>query len=240
MPSCFICKRSRSSTSKLQNITFHKFLTNQTIRDKWYDFVIENGLKIDNINNNSILCSSHFDESLFLVHKNTRHLCKNAVPNIIISRAKNVYPEVRKSGQSSSFFLEALSDLPTNDIGYEQLSIPAEQPLQLDSNTNSEDYTIQVSLSYVLNNLFIVEKSEVFLAASNIVDQDTPKRKFLKFGVCKLLDQVDVKNKKKYNLRRANKKIASLKTIISQLRKENLINDDASNILLESFGKQKI
>lgn len=67
-----------------------RFPTNQTIRDKWYDFVIENGLKIDNINNNSILCSSHFDESLFFVHKNTRHQCKNAVPNIIISRVINV------------------------------------------------------------------------------------------------------------------------------------------------------
>lgn len=41
------------------------------------------------------------------------------------------------------------------------------------------------------------------------------------------------------SLRRANKKIASLKTIISQLRKENLINDDASDMLLESFGKHK-
>lgn len=50
--------------------------------------------------------------------------------------------------------------MPTNDIGYEQLSTPAEQPLHLDvtmqSNTNSEDYTIHVSLSYLLNNLFIV------------------------------------------------------------------------------------
>jgi len=45
------------------------------------------------------------------------------------------------------------------------------------------------------------------------------------------------------SLRRANKKIASLKTIISQLRKENLINDDmlydASDMLLESFCKHK-
>lgn len=41
------------------------------------------------------------------------------------------------------------------------------------------------------------------------------------------------------SLRRANKKIASLKTIISQLRKENLINHDASDMLLESFDKHK-
>lgn len=33
------------------------------------------------------------------------------------------------------------------------------------------------------------------------------------------------------SLRRANKKIATLKTIISQLKKENLINDDASDRL---------
>ncbi|XP_016663083.1 uncharacterized protein LOC107884781 [Acyrthosiphon pisum] len=114
MPSCYVCKRSRNSTSKLQDITFHKFPTNQAIREKWYDFVIENGLKVDSINKYSIMCSSHFDASLFFLHKNTRNLCKNAVPNIIISRvinAKNFYPEISKVGQSSSFFLEALSDV---------------------------------------------------------------------------------------------------------------------------------
>ena len=38
-------------------------------------------------------------------------------------------------------------------------------------------------------------------------------------------------------IRHQNKKIVSLKTIISKLQKENLINDETSNVLLDSFGK---
>lgn len=50
--------------------------------------------------------------------------------------------------------------MSTNEIGHEKLSISSEESLQVDvtmqSNTNSEDYMIQVSLEYLLNNLFIV------------------------------------------------------------------------------------
>lgn len=49
--------------------------------------------------------------------------------------------------------------MPTNKIDRAQLLISAEESLQLDvsmqSNTNSENYTIQVSL-LILNNLFIL------------------------------------------------------------------------------------
>lgn len=40
-------------------------------------------------------------------------------------------------------------------------------------------------------------------------------------------------------LRRKEKQNASLKSIILQLKKDNLINDDATDILLDSFGKYK-
>jgi len=58
------------------------------VREKWLNFVIENSLTVDNINNHSLLCSCHFDASLFIVHKNTRRLSKNAVPHIKIARKK--------------------------------------------------------------------------------------------------------------------------------------------------------
>lgn len=86
-------------------------------------------------------------------------------------------------------------------------------------------------------------KSSYLAAASTVSDKDTPKRLFLKRGVCKLLGEVEIKNKKlkslQQSLKRANKKIATLKSIIVQLKNQNLLTDDASDILLESFGKYK-
>lgn len=80
-------------------------------------------------------------------------------------------------------------------------------------------------------------------AASTVSDEDTPKRLFLKRGVRKLFGEVEIKNKKlkvlQQTLRRANKKIADLKTIIVQLKNQNLFTDDASDILLDSFGMHK-
>lgn len=67
-----------------------RFPTDQKVREKWLNFVIRNGLTVDNINKHSLLCSNHFDASLIIVHKNTRRLSKNAVPHIKISRVKHV------------------------------------------------------------------------------------------------------------------------------------------------------
>ena len=85
--------------------------------------------------------------------------------------------------------------------------------------------------------------SSYLTAANTVYDKDTPKRLFLKRGVLKLFGEVEIKNKKlkvlQQNLRRANKKIASLKSIIVELKNHNLITDDASDILLDTFGKHK-
>lgn len=57
-----------------------------------------------------------------------------------------------------------------------------------------------------------------FLAASEIKNDDTPRRIFLKRGIRQLSQEMKIKNKKLKNLRqtvrRKNKKIASMKTII--------------------------
>jgi len=79
------------------------------------------------------------------------------------------------------------------------------------------------------------------MAVSEFESCDTPRRLFLKRGLRQLSDEVKVKNKNLKLLQqtviRQNKKIASLKCIILKLQKENLINDESSNILLNSFGK---
>jgi len=85
--------------------------------------------------------------------------------------------------------------------------------------------------------------SSYLIAASSAAVDDTPKRTFLKQSIHKLSNQLDVKNKKlkvlQQNLRRKEKKIASLKTIILQLKKHNLITEDANDVLLDLFGKHK-
>lgn len=67
-----------------------RFPTNPMVREKWNDFVTENCLKVNDINKHSLLCSSHFDASLFFQHKNGRRLTKNAVSNIKICRVVKV------------------------------------------------------------------------------------------------------------------------------------------------------
>jgi len=58
-----------------------------------------------------------------------------------------------------------------------------------------------------------------------------------------LSNQHAIKNKKlkivQQTVKRQNKKIASMKTIITKLQKENLINEDIGYTLLESFGKNQ-
>jgi len=83
-----------------------------------------------------------------------------------------------------------------------------------------------------------------FLAASSsIAVDDTPRRRCLKLGIHKFSKQMATKRKQLKTLQqtlwRKEKKIASLKGIILQLKKENLINYDATDILLDSFGKYK-
>lgn len=80
-------------------------------------------------------------------------------------------------------------------------------------------------------------------ASSSIAVDDTPRRLSLKLGLRKLSNKMVTKNKQiktlQQTLRRKDKQIASLKAIILHLKKENLLNDDASDILLDSFGMFK-
>lgn len=69
---------------------FFRFPTMQIVREKWCNFVVENGLNVSDIKPHSLICSSHFESSLFITHKNSRRLPKYAVPNIIVIRNKNV------------------------------------------------------------------------------------------------------------------------------------------------------
>lgn len=68
------------------------------------------------------------------------------------------------------------------------------------------------------------------MAASEIHDSDTPRRRFLKRGIRTISNQLAIKNQKlkmvQQTVRRQNKKIASMKTIITKLQEENLINED--------------
>jgi len=81
------------------------------------------------------------------------------------------------------------------------------------------------------------------LAAIEIKNDDTPRRIFLKRSIRQLSQEMKIKNKKlkiiNQTIRRKNKKIASMKTIIQDLKKQNLIDEDTSVTLFESFGKHK-
>lgn len=69
--------------------SFFRFPTIQMVKDKWCHFVFENRVAVSDINQHSLICSNHFESSLFITHKNSRRISKTAVPNIIVTR-KNV------------------------------------------------------------------------------------------------------------------------------------------------------
>ena len=79
------------------------------------------------------------------------------------------------------------------------------------------------------------------MTATYASPNDTPRRSYLKHGVRILSDRIRIKNKKIKGLqqivRRKNKKIDSLSEIICKLKNNNLLTEDDTNILLESFGK---
>jgi len=83
----------------------------------------------------------------------------------------------------------------------------------------------------------------LFVKASVVEDDDTPRRRFLKRGISVLAYDIDLKSKKikiwNQTIRRQRKKIVSLKCIISSLKDNNLINEDASTLLLDNFGENK-
>ncbi|XP_050434648.1 uncharacterized protein LOC126841909 [Adelges cooleyi] len=79
------------------------------------------------------------------------------------------------------------------------------------------------------------------MAASEVTTADSPRSRFLKHGIQQLGNEVVSKNLKLRTLqqiiRRQEKKIASVKSMIIKLQQENVINEDVGLALLKSFGK---
>jgi len=79
--------------------------------------------------------------------------------------------------------------------------------------------------------------------ANRIHTLDTPRRRFLKRGIQALKGELAIEDMKlktvRQTVRRQKKKIASMKTIITKLQNENLINEDVGFTLLESFGNKQ-
>ena len=81
------------------------------------------------------------------------------------------------------------------------------------------------------------------MAVSEIAIEDTPRRTCLKRSVRQLSKEIVIKNKKlkslQQTIRRKNKKIANMQTIINDIKNQNLVDEETSVSLLESFGKHR-
>lgn len=110
---------------------------------------------------------------------------------------------------------------------------------------NYFDYKLTTFINLSEKNYIKLQKNikSSFMIASNISECDTPRCIFLKRGIKQLSDEIVIKNKKlkelQRTLNRQKKEIGTLKTFILQLKKQRFLNDDASNILLDSSGKHK-
>ncbi|KAL4105303.1 hypothetical protein QTP88_020554 [Uroleucon formosanum] len=289
--------KSSEKYSHTINLMSSKLPHNESNRQKWNEFFIENNIGIGETNKNSLICSAHFDSKYFLQYKKTRQLVRNAVPTIIVYRAKNIYPEITRLSTSSTLCTAASKPevkVLTNNIYCDRVSTLNEVVLMPDSDITlsnilsesvsaSNECSSQRSLNVSINNLlpeslstFEIQKPSCrknyfscYVAASQPEYTDTPKLQFLKRvinkltneiqiknkqlkilkqtisqrGINKLTSEIQIKNKKlevlKQTISRQNNKIVSLKSIILKLQKENLIDDEASNVLLDSFGSKK-
>ncbi|XP_022161202.1 uncharacterized protein LOC111027226 isoform X2 [Myzus persicae] len=88
MPSCITCGRSVSKSSKSANITFHKFPSKESVREKWNNFLLENAVSPENVLKTSVICSLHFEQSCFVLDKSRKLLNKHSYPSIIVNRIK--------------------------------------------------------------------------------------------------------------------------------------------------------
>uniref|UniRef100_A0A2S2NTZ3 THAP domain-containing protein 2 n=1 Tax=Schizaphis graminum TaxID=13262 RepID=A0A2S2NTZ3_SCHGA len=250
MPSCFICGRSRNGKSNVKNITFHKFPNNERIREKWLNFVRENNLLTNKITKFSVICSSHFDEKNFINYKRTRLLEKEAVPYIIISRAK--YAKVNcpefatipststnevKTCTSNNSKMSVQSNIKT--LVKVSNNIQVDGIIPFDECSHNDSTTVNIIQQSVKKNV----KSS-YIEASKPNETDTPNRTFLKHGISALSSELLIKSKKlkllSQTVRRQRKKIASMKQILLQLKNKNLINIDEIEILMENFDSQSM
>lgn len=88
----------------------------------------------------------------------------------------------------------------------------------------------------------IMYKSEAeLMAVSEIAIKDTPHRTCLKRSIRQLSKEKVIKNKKlkslQQTIRQKNKKIANMQTIINDIKNQNLVDEETSVSLLESFEK---
>ncbi|XP_060879124.1 uncharacterized protein LOC132951314 [Metopolophium dirhodum] len=117
--------------------------------------------------------------------------------------------------------------------------------LPVDSSSTSPSINIEsTSDTFSVKKPCMNSKHEISLMdASRIHTSDTPRRRFLKREIQALKGELAIKDMKlktvRQTVRRQKKKIASIKTIITKLQNENLINEDVGFTLLESFGNKQ-
>ncbi|XP_060863118.1 uncharacterized protein LOC132939773 [Metopolophium dirhodum] len=266
MPSCLVCGRTNNAKAKSANITFHRFPLKDTYKSKWYNFLGENGILPDKVSKTSLVCSAHFDDSFFVMGKGRRLLLKHAIPTKIINRikcAKQQYSEtVTNLPVIKTFYTSSASDsvdniaslnvtrtlvkCPLSNIEVDGVSLlepvqssssEEEGVLPLDNSSvsmmNCETITPNKNISNVLD-------SSTMSIDTEIVPDDTPRKIALKKNLRQLSHEVTIKNIKmkilQQKIRRQSKRISSMKNIISELQKQNLIDEEASYTLSESFG----
>ncbi|KAL4127060.1 hypothetical protein QTP88_011258 [Uroleucon formosanum] len=194
MPSCNLCGRTQNAKSKENKITFHRYPKCPDIYEKWIEF----SRRYDEhrsiiVNEKSVVCSAHFAADSFNVYIKNTMLKSTAIPSLIIQRvrfAKLDYPE--KTTNLHSEEKQKVDDM--EDIGCSS-SITSNFPkllepqidgvecLELSSSygkiTNANDSPITVK-NISNNKLPTKTNRELFVEASVVEDDDTPRRRFLK------------------------------------------------------------
>lgn len=100
MKSLFSIFFFRSDYDRLTLTIYFRFPLKDTYKNKWYNFLGENGILPDKVSKTSLVCSAHFDESFFVMGKSRRLLLKHAIPTKIINRIKCVsvhFEQIKKT-----------------------------------------------------------------------------------------------------------------------------------------------
>ncbi|XP_055852583.1 uncharacterized protein LOC129916586 [Episyrphus balteatus] len=236
------CKSSYYGHSDI--LTFHRLPTSLWRKEKWIDI-----LKLDRkqITPNSVVCSNHFHKSDFI--EGSKNPKKRLFPSALPFLLENYEKPDELMIPSNGFDDDDTDDDPQfNEIvfveGVEEVSLPPprtnvieEVPMQEPPMIEWIDNTKPQKRPLHSSDDDIPSSSNLLVPLVKKNKQGIPVRQISSKRV-KMKEQTNnVENKK---VKKKLKKIASLNEIMSNLKKENLINEETLDILQTIRGTNKI
>ncbi|CAL1687540.1 unnamed protein product [Lasius platythorax] len=247
MPNCCLkyCRNRKTSKGKEQveyeklhkKISFHRIPKDIQLRKLWLDRI---GSAIDNVRVNSYVCSLHFDDVDFdRTSLSCVRLRKNALPMMILStQANDSYDQSGDEETQEQPLLEMKEDSFIKDISEEPLAKQRKESPEHLEKLEKKLKEIEVPSGKEYFMATTPKRATVGTSVSPSFTENSPRKVFLKT----VLKNTRVMYKQKVkalqqNMRRKNKRIAQMHSVLVALRQKNFLSAEHLNVLenLDSF-----